>query len=80
LKFDRLKFIVEHFQDQYLEKLDKLELIENLMWENYHKETNPNKRVKILESIVNTQPFLSSFYEATTIVLESTGQQAIRTL
>ena len=41
------------------------------MWENYHKETNPTKKVKILESIVNTQPYLSSYYEATTIVLES---------
>lgn len=28
----------KYFQEQYLEKLDRLDLIENLMWDNYQKE------------------------------------------
>ncbi len=54
MKLERLEFIAKHFEDQHLHRLDKLELIENLMWENYHAEENPSKKVKILESIVNT--------------------------
>jgi len=27
-----MSFIAKHFQDQQLEKLDRMELIENLMW------------------------------------------------
>ncbi len=70
MKLERLEFIAKHFEDQHLHRLDKLELIENLMWENYHAEKNPSKKVKILESIVNTQPYLSSYYEVTKTVYE----------
>lgn len=69
MKLKRLDFIAKHFKDQHLEKLDRLELIENLMWQNYHKEKDPTKKVKILSTIVQMQPYLTSFYEAATYVV-----------
>lgn len=88
MKLKRLYFIAKHFQDQHLEKLDRLELIENLMWDNYHKEKDPTKKVKILSSIVEMQPYLTSFYEAAALVLppnkenenEKEGYPSIRTV
>lgn len=46
---ERMKYIAEHFQDQHLERIDKCEIIESLMWENYYAEKNPIHKVKILE-------------------------------
>jgi len=69
MKFERMKYIAEHFQDQHLERVDKCEIIERLMWENYYAEKNPSYRVKILESIIEMQPYLSSYYDATRYVL-----------
>jgi hypothetical protein len=40
------------------------------MWKNYDEEKNPAKKVNILESIVNMQPYLSNYYGATRFVLE----------
>ncbi len=71
MKYERMRHIALHFQDQHLEGISKLELVENLMWENYHAEKDPSKKVKILETIANTQPYLSSYYEATKYVFES---------
>ena len=42
-----------------------MELIENQMWTNYWKEEDRYKKVKILVEIVNIQPYISSYYEAT---------------
>ena len=72
MKLERMHHIAKYFPDQHLERIDRCELIEKLCWENYHACKDPAKKVKILESIITIQPYLSSYYEATKIVLEST--------
>ena len=69
-KWQRLYRIAELFTDQHLERIDKLQLVESLMWKNYYEEKSPYKKVNILYSIVNMQPFLSNYYGATRFVLE----------
>ena len=41
------------------------------MWQEYGKERSPYRRVLILKEIKEIQPYLSSYYEATKMVLES---------
>ena len=48
--------------EQHLERLDQLETILKLAWENYNLEKEPFKRVKILEIISSIQPLLSRYY------------------
>ena len=62
LKWQRLYHIAEFFTEQHLERIDRLELVESLMWDNYHEEKSPFKKVEILTSIVNMQPYLSNYY------------------
>jgi hypothetical protein len=40
------------------------------MWQEYEKETQPYRRVKILETIANAQANVSSYYETSTIASE----------
>ena len=70
LKWQRLYHIAEFFTDQHLQRIDRLELVESLMWKNYQDEKSPFKKVEILTSIVNMQPYLSNYYGATRFVLE----------
>jgi hypothetical protein len=53
MKLERMHFIADHFQELHLEKIDRLELIDRLMWQEFGKETQPYRRVKILETIAN---------------------------
>jgi hypothetical protein len=69
LKWQRLIHAANLFTEQHLKRLDKLELIESLMWRHYNEEPNPTKKVKILQSIVSMQPYISNYYGATTFVL-----------
>lgn len=69
MKFERMKYIAEHFQEQHLERIDKCEIIESLMWENYYAEQNPINKVRTLESIIEMQPYLSAYYDAIRYVL-----------
>ena len=69
-KIERMQFIADHFHELHLEKIDRLELIDTLMWQEYEKETQPYRRVKILETIANAQATVSGYYESTTIALE----------
>ena len=69
-KWQRLYRIAELFTDQHLERIDKLQLVESLMWKNYYEEKSPSKKVQILSSIVSMQPYLSNYYGATRFVLE----------
>ena len=65
-KFERLSRIASReFVSQHLERIDQLEFITKEMWRNYHDETNPSKKVIILQTIVKVQPYLSQYYEAT---------------
>ncbi len=75
MKLERMHHIAKVvYRDQHLERLDKVELVEKLMWENYNVEKDPTKKVKILSSIIEMQPFLSGYYEATKDILESTAR------
>jgi hypothetical protein len=69
-KWQRLMHIAEFFTEQHLQRIDRLELVEKLMWDNYENESSPFKKVNILYSIVQMQPFLSNYYGATRFVLE----------
>lgn len=71
-KMERMFEIAEFggIEYQHLERIDNTELALKLMWQNYNAEHNPFRRVLILEKIVAVQPYLSSFYEVTTRVLE----------
>lgn len=71
MKLKRLYHIAKiGFQDQHLERIDNCELVEKLMWENYANCKEPFKKVLILEKILHIQPYLSSYYEATTDVMK----------
>lgn len=71
LKFTRLALIASSgFQDQHIERIDNLEMIQKLMWQNYHQCTNAFQRVLILEKIKEMQPYLSAYYDATREVME----------
>jgi hypothetical protein len=69
MKWERLVHTANLFTEQHLQRLDKLELVEELMWKNYQQEKNPSKKVGILQAIVSMQPYLSNYYGATTFVL-----------
>lgn len=80
LKLKRLYHIAKiGFVEQHLERIDQVKLIEQLMWEQYHTCKNPYQKVKILESIVSVQPYLSSYYEATHFVVKEAGDKNIMT-
>ena len=57
MKWQRLIHASNLFTEQHLQRIDRLELVEELMWKHYHEEPQPYRKVKILESIVNIQPF-----------------------
>ena len=58
------------FQDQHLDRIDNTELCLKLMWENYHLEQDPFKRFQMLKDIIMVQPYLSSYYETTKLIVE----------
>jgi hypothetical protein len=70
MKLKRLYHIAKiGFEDQHLERIDQLELIQRLMWDEYNKEENPFKRACILEKIASIQPYLSNYYDTTKEVM-----------
>jgi hypothetical protein len=72
----RLNLIAsQEFLSQHLERIDTLRTILKEMWSNYHKETNPLRRVQILEKIEENQVYLSSYYDSTRYVLEQSAKQ-----
>ena len=72
MKLERMQFIARvAYEEQHLERVDRMELIESQMWINYWKEQDRYKKVKILAEIVNIQPYISSYYEATKDLLEA---------
>lgn len=71
MKWQRLVHAANLFTEQHLQRLDKLELIEQLMWKCFQEEKSPFKKTCILEKIANVQPFISNYYDATQFVLSS---------
>jgi hypothetical protein len=70
MKMERMRHIPLYFQDQHMDRIDKCETVEKLMWKNYHEEKSPSKRVTILGEIIGMQSWLAGYYDATRFVLE----------
>lgn len=69
---ERLHHVAQfEFRDQHLERIDSVEHIAKLMWQNYFLEPAPYRRVLILREIKELQPYISSYYDTTRMVLES---------
>jgi hypothetical protein len=75
MKLKRLYHITAiGFVDQHLDRIDNTELCLKLMWENYNKEQDPYKRFQMLKDIILVQPYLSSYYETTKLVIQQQDQ------
>jgi hypothetical protein len=73
-KFERLSRIASReFVSQHLERIDQLETIIKEMWRNYDQEKDPYKAVQILLTLVQIQPYLSQYYEATMLIAKEYG-------
>jgi hypothetical protein len=71
MKLKRLYHIASiGFVDQHLDRIDNTELCLKLMWENYNGEQDPYKKFQMLKDIILVQPYLSSYYETTKLVIE----------
>lgn len=77
-KLKRIYNIAKFFQDSHLERIDQLELIQKLMWTDYHNCRDPFKRSCILEKIVSIQPYLSAYLEATRDIIEHKKLEEIK--
>lgn len=67
-KFDRLNQIAKGFVEHHLERLDTLELINHEMWASYRK--GDYKAMDALSKIAQIQPIVSSYFEASKMVME----------
>jgi len=76
MKLKRLYHIAKiGFQDQHLDRIDNTELCLKLLWENYNKEQDPYKKFQMLKDIIFVQPYLSSYYEASKLIIHKRGLQ-----
>ena len=74
-KLERLHFIAAiGFEDQHLDRIDTCELIAKLHWQNFLMEKSPFKKSMILKEIMELQPYINPYYEATKEVLKPAGQ------
>lgn len=76
----KFRAINEGLLTQHFERIDQLETILSLSWENFHRinAKNPLGAQRILDSIVNIQPLLSQYYEDTQYVIESETPQNVQ--
>lgn len=60
------------FEDQHLDRIDNLELVQELLWKNYWKVHlgKPDVALRILREIREMQPYLSAYYEATKYIIQ----------
>lgn len=58
------------FVDQHLERIDQLEFIMQELWKCYFREQRPSKKANILMLLAETQPYLSTYYDATRQVIK----------
>jgi hypothetical protein len=71
MKLKRLYHIAQiGFQDQHLETIDQYEMGFKMMWENVLKERDPYKQNAMIRDILLLKPYLSSYYEATKLIIE----------
>ena len=71
LKLKRLYHIAQiGFQDQHLERIDIYEMGFKMMWQNILLEEDPYKANSMIKDILLLQPYLSSYYEATKLIVD----------
>jgi len=71
LKLKRLYHIAQiGFQDQHLETIDQYEMGFKMMWQNVLRERDPYKQNAMIRDILLLKPYLSSYYEATKLIIE----------
>jgi|GEM_PF-850858 len=71
LKLQRLYHIAKiGFQDQHLERIDQYEMGFKMMWQNVLREQDPYKQNTMIRDILLLQPYLSSYYEATKLIID----------
>ena len=72
-KFDRLFEIAKDgFVSQHLDRIDDLLLIKKEMWACYfaQSKTDPFKAAQILTLLMQVQPYISQYYEASKHIME----------
>jgi hypothetical protein len=76
LKLKRLYHIAKiGFQDQHLETIDQYEMGFKMMWQNVLRERDPYKQNSMIRDILLLKPYLSSYYEATKLIIEKQKRQ-----
>lgn len=63
------------FQDQHLETIDQYEMGFKMMWQNVLRERDPYKQNSMIKDILLLKPYLSSYYEATKLIVEKQQEQ-----
>src|SRR5215203_5418696 len=76
MKLKRLYHIAQiGFQDQHLETIDQYEMGFKMMWQNVLRERDPYKQNSMIKDILLLKPYLSSYYEATKLIIEKQQEQ-----
>ena len=72
-QLDRLYEIAkEGFVSQHLNRIDDLLVIKKEMWQCYYsqKKKDPFKAAQILNLLMQVQPYISQYYEASKYIME----------
>jgi hypothetical protein len=80
IKRNRLKELYNHarnFEDFHISRVNTLTEIERLLWENYHKCTNPLQKSQILRELRDLQPYLTAVMEISKDLIEHKKVQAV---
>lgn len=71
MKLKRLYYIAQiGFEDQHLQTIDEFEMGFKMMWQNVLRERDPYKQNAMIRDIFLLKPYLSSYYEATKLIIE----------
>jgi hypothetical protein len=75
-RFSRLALIAkEQFQDQHIQRLENLEVIQKEYWKLYRLEKKIFNKALILQKIAELQTYISSYYQASRMVLEKSVEE-----
>src|SRR3990167_4781957 len=66
----RLYEIASKFEIIAVDEIEKFKSLEKMLYEEYHKEKTPLNRARILQMIIQMQPYITSLYDQTKQMLE----------
>jgi hypothetical protein len=69
-KLSRLYDYAKNFESWHLERMEELERVRQLMWQQFEACKDPLKKAIILEKIKEIQPYLTAFMDATKGLIE----------